>query len=181
MGARTADRASVALYTAHRLDDLANSLNQASGHLQAARGTSGELRTRHAARATAHLGHALDAGHDLAAHLKENYPAENAELAELTKAIGLAKAVSDDAKAATAAHLLESVLHDAAHAHRHARAMVAGGTAALSQFNLAHGVKHLQGATRHARKLGAHLRDNYPNEWGHLSGLPLAAALPRGY
>ncbi len=85
------DPDAVAMYTAHRLDEAAQQLARATGHLQAARGASGDLRAYHSGHVTRHMGNALKAGHLLAANLREHYPAEGSELDKTTKTIGLAR------------------------------------------------------------------------------------------
>jgi hypothetical protein len=85
--------------------------------------------------------------------------------------LGLAKAVSEDAKAATTAHLLETTLHELAHAGRHAQALTEGTGTTEWSFNADHAEKHLGGAVEHAGKLRQHLRDNYPAEAKWLNGL----------
>lgn len=87
--------------------------------------------------------------------------------------IGLAKAVSPEAKAATTAHLLETTLHEMTHGIRHAQAMLddPGPDGAEWQFNADHCQKHLGGAVEHAGKLASHFRDNYPAEAKWLAGL----------
>jgi hypothetical protein len=85
--------------------------------------------------------------------------------------LGLAKAVSEDAKAATSAHLLETSLHELTHASRHADAMLADTPDDEWTFNGQHCEKHLAGATEHAGKLRQHLADNYPAEAKWLTGL----------
>ena len=179
------DPDAVAMYTAHRLDEAAQQLARATGHLQAARKASGELRAYHSGHVARHLGNALDAGHVLAANLREHYPAEGGELDKTTETIGLAKALSEDAKAATAAHLLQTVLYDCGHASRHAQAMLDEPSPDdLWSFNADHAEKHLGGAVEHVAKLTEHLRDNYPEEGKWLAGLhqmrgQRAAARPR--
>lgn len=86
-----ADRTAVAMFTAHRLDEAAQQLAHATERLQAARGASGDLRAYHSGHVARHLGNALEAGHLLAANLREHYPAEGAELDATTEAIGLAR------------------------------------------------------------------------------------------
>jgi 2'-5' RNA ligase len=87
------------------------------------------------------------------------------------QAVGLAKAVSDDARAATTAHLTETSLHELTHADRHARQMTEDTPDAEFDFNADHAEKHLAGAAEHAGKLAQHLADNYPAESAWLRGL----------
>lgn len=80
--------------------------------------------------------------------------------------IGLSKAVSEDAKAATAAHLLETTLHELTHGSRHAQQMAEDEHPDGPEFafNADHAEKHLGGAAEHAAKLRDHFADNYPGE-----------------
>ena len=173
------NRTAVAMHTAHRLDDLTANLAHASEHLQAARRARGQLRTFHAGHVAVHLGHALDAGHALAANLRQHYPAEGAEYDATSRAIGLAKALSDAARTATTAHLAQSILYDLGHASRHADVLLTPGSPALWRFNADHCDKHLASAEDHAVRLAVHLRDNYPAEARYLAALPVGALLPR--
>lgn len=90
--------------------------------------------------------------------------------------LGLAKAVSEDAKAATTAHLLETTLHELTHASRHAEALTEGPGTTEWTFNAEHAEKHLGGATEHAGKLEEHFKDNYPDVAKWLNGLAKVAA-----
>jgi 2'-5' RNA ligase len=85
--------------------------------------------------------------------------------------LGLAKAVSDDARAATTAHLTETTLHELTHASRHAECLLEGPGTTEWTFNADHAQKHLGGATEHAGKLAGHFRDNYPAEAKWLNSL----------
>lgn len=166
------DPDTAALTTAHRLGDILHHLARASQRMQAAReAASPELRAAHSGHLARHLKHALKAGHGLAANIREHYPAEGAELNAVADAVGLAKAVSEDAKAATTAHLLETTLHELAHARRHAQAMKQDTPDAEWEFNREHAAKHLAGAAEHAGKLRQHMADNYPDEAKWLNGL----------
>lgn len=171
------DPASAAVDTAHRLDDVQHHLSHAAGRMKAARAaTDPGVRDRHSQHLAGHLDQALDAGHDLTAGIRAHYPAEAAELEQVKEAVGLARAVSEDAKAATTAHLLETTLHELTHAARHAQAMTQGTPDAEWEFNADHAAKHLDGAAEHAGKLEQHLRDNYPAEAGWLEGVGEATA-----
>jgi hypothetical protein len=197
------DPAAISIFTAHRIDEVLHKLAHASQRMEAARSASGDLRKYHAARLAGHLKAALDAGHDLAANVRAHYPEEAAELDAVAEtvglaatiadqmlrwtehavmataqdgAVGLAKAVSDDARAATTAHLLETTLHELTHADRHAQQMTAAAPDDEWTFNGEHCEKHLAGATEHAGKLRQHLADNYPAEAKWLTGLGEAAA-----
>lgn len=170
------DPAAVAIFTAHRTDDALHQLSHAAERMRAARAASGDLRAYHCVHVAGHLQAALDSAHDLTANLREHYPAEAAELEQVKEAVGLAKAVSDDAKAATTAHLLETTLHELTHASRHAQAMLAGTPGAEWEFDASHCEHHLGGAAEHAGKLRRHLADNYPAEGRWLDGLGEAAA-----
>jgi predicted ABC-type ATPase/2'-5' RNA ligase len=94
-----------------------------------------------------------------------------AQVIGLATAAELAKAVSDDAKTATTAHLLETTLHEETHGLRHAQAMTEPASDEEWAFNADHAEKHLAGAVEHAGKLRTHFADNYPAEAGHLAGL----------
>lgn len=101
----------------------------------------------------------------------ELVPPGSSHAGEDDGAVLLAKAVSDDAKAATTAHLLETTLHELAHARRHAQAMKQDTPDEEWQFNREHAAKHLAGAAEHAGKLAAHFTDNYPGVAKWLNGL----------
>lgn len=179
------DRNAIAIHTAHRLSDVITNLAYASGRLRAARSSSGDLQQYHTSHAAAHVQRALDAAHALADNLRRHYPREGAELDALSKAISLARALSEDAGIATTAHLAESVVHHTAHGTRHIRAMLTpDGSDALYRFNHKHAVTHVSSALDHARRLAGHLADNpdrYPHESRHLARLPVTVAPPRGY
>jgi hypothetical protein len=170
------DPAAISIFTAHRVDEILHKLAHASQRMEAARSASGDLRKYHAARLAGHLKAALDAGHDLAANVRAHYPDEGDELEQVKQSVGLAEAVSEDAKAATSAHLLETSLHELTHASRHADAMLADTPDDEWTFNGQHCEKHLAGATEHAGKLRQHLADNYPAEAKWLAGLDEATA-----
>lgn len=170
------DPAAVSIFTAHRTDDTLHQLGHAAERMQAARSSSGDLRAYHCVHVAGHLQAALDAAHDLAANLREHYPAEAAELDAVAESVGLAEAVSGDAKAATTAHLLETTLHELTHASRHAQQMLEDTPEAEWEFNADHCEHHLGGAAEHADKLRGHLTDNYPAEGRWLAGLEQAAA-----
>lgn len=165
------DPDAISMFTAHRLDEVQHKLSHASERMTAARSASGDLRKYHAERLAGHLKSALDAGHDLVANIREHYPAEAAELEQVKESVGLARAVSDIAKAATTAHLLETTLHELTHGSRHAQAMLEDTPEDEQEFNADHCAKHLGGAVEHAGKLEQHLRDNYPAESRWLAGL----------
>jgi len=96
-----------------------------------------------------------------------------AELAgTITGQIDLAQAVSPTAKAVTTAHLLETTLHELAHADLHAQAMLKdppGGDEWA--FDADHCTSHLAGAVEHAGKIWEHFHDNYPAEAKWLDGI----------
>jgi hypothetical protein len=166
------DPAQAPLFTAFHVDDTGRYLAHAAGRLRAAHNCGGDERRGHVAHLSADLLHALTAAHRLAANLRRHYPAEGAELDATAAAIGLARALSEPAKAATTAHLTQTVMFDTGHAARHAAAMlVPGGDGALWKFNAGHCGSHLRTAAEHAVKLAEHLRDNYPAEAAHLAGL----------
>ncbi|HEY2087002.1 MAG TPA: hypothetical protein VGH54_13410, partial [Mycobacterium sp.] len=169
-----ADPAAVSLFTAHRVNEIGHKLTHASQRMKAARDATGDLRKYHASLLAGHLEAALRAGHDLAANLRDHYPDEAGELEAVKDAVGLAKAVSDDAKSATTAHLLETSLHELAHASEHAKAITEDTPDDEWSFNADHAEKHLGGAAEHAGKLRQHLADNYPGEAKWLAGLGAA-------
>lgn len=163
------------ILTAHRLGDALHHLGHAAHRMKAARDATGDLRAHHGEHLARHLGDALGAARDLTGNLRAHYPAEGAELGAVKESVGLAKAVSEDAKAATTAHLLETTLHELTHGHRHALAMTAGTPEAEWSFNADHAAKHLDGAAEHAGKLRDHLADNYPDEAKWLGPAPVPA------
>jgi hypothetical protein len=149
------------MFVAHRIDDLLRDFAHANERLRAAR-QGKALRGYHLIHVNNHLGHALDEAHALAESLRTSYPAESRELEALTKTIGLAKAVSPDAKVATFAHLLQTILYHAAHAKRHAMLMTGPSPDAVWKFNWDHAATHSEGAIEHSFKLANHVTDNYP-------------------
>jgi len=166
------DPTAIAMSTAHRVGDALHHLARASQRMQAARAAPApELRAAHTGHLARHLKHALKAVHGLTGNIRGHYPAEAAELEQVKEAVGLAKAVSEDAKAATTAHLLETTLHELAHARRHAQAMLEDTPDGEWSFNADHAEKHLGGAAEHAGKLAQHLTDNYPAVAKWLNGL----------
>lgn len=166
------DPTAVSMFTAHRLDDTLHSLAHATERMTAARAAAtGDLRAYHSARVAFHLGQALDNGHRLVANIREHYPAEAAELEQVKQAVGLAKSLTPEVKAATTAHLLETTLHEETHGVRHAQAMLKTDPDDVWEFNADHCSKHLGGAVEHASKLAQHFRDNYPDVARWLDGL----------
>jgi hypothetical protein len=152
-----------AMFTAHRIDDTLEHLAHAVERLRVAK-QSKALRAYHMTHVNNHLSTALDDAHNLAASVRRNYPAEARELDALSKTIGLAASVSPEAKAATFAHLLQTLLYHEAHTKRHTEAMADPNPDAEWQFNYMHAEKHLAGALEHCFKLARHVRDNYPDE-----------------
>jgi hypothetical protein len=166
------DPTAIAMFTAHRLDDTVSHLAHATERMQVARATDDpELRAYHSRHITRHLAVALDAGHALAANLRQHYPAEGAELDAVAQTVGLAKALTPEVKAATTAHLLETCLHEETHGVRHAEQMLNPDPPDVWEFNADHARKHLAGAVEHAGKLRGHMRDNYPDVAKWLAGL----------
>lgn len=159
-----------AMYTAHRLDDTISHLAHADERIIEAK-ASKALRSYHMMHVNNHLSSALESCHNLVDSVRRNYLPEAAELEALNKTLGLAKAVSPDAKAATFAHLLQTLLYHLAHAKRHAALMLAIDPDAVWQFNFDHASVHLKGAQEHSRKLAAHVMDNYPEEAKFLAAL----------
>lgn len=85
--------------------------------------------------------------------------------------VEMSVAVGPAAKAASFAHLLQTIMYDGAHARRHSTAMLADTQDKVWQFDADHAEKHLKGAHEHARKLSEHIADNYPAEAGWLKEL----------
>lgn len=165
------DKTAVAMFTAHRLDETLYQLAHAAERMRAARAASGDLRAYHSARVHRHLQHALEAGHGLTANIRAHYAPEAQELEQVKQDIGLAKAVSPQARAATTSHLLETCLHEETHGARHAEAMLKPGSDDEWAFNADHCAKHLGGALEHAAKLREHFADNYADEGRWLAEL----------
>jgi len=181
------------IYTAHRADEMSSQLAHACERMTAARKAPDAVtRDYHMKHIANHLVKVLENGHQAAGNFRDNYPREGGELDAMSKVMGMSKALSPDAKIATTAHLLQSVMYDATHAKRHADTMLAKpGTPALWSFNADHCEKHLKSAFNHAQKLAGHLKDNYPAEsrWlktlekeeGHSDvRLAASAAYPKG-
>jgi hypothetical protein len=164
------DPTAIAMHTAHLTDDTARHLARASGHLDAAKAATGDLGAYHTARCAASLQAAHKSAHDLASHLRTRYPAEGADLDALTDTIGLAAAVSQDAKTATTAHLTQTICNHLGHTIEHVKAMQDDPAPKVREFNGEHARTHLDGAIEHVGKLTEHLTDNYPLESGHLDG-----------
>lgn len=152
-----------AMYTAHRVHDVLAHLAHASERLGEAQ-RSKALRQHYMIHVSNHLSESLKDAHNLVEALQRNYPAETRELANLNKTLGLAAAVSPEAKAATFAHLLQTVLYHLAHAKRHTEVMKNPDPAKEWEFNCDHAVAHTKGALEHTFKLARHIKDNYPEE-----------------
>jgi hypothetical protein len=160
------------MFTAHRIDDLQRSLSHCRERMQALRTVKPGERQYHLMHVNNHLTDAAQQAQELADNIRRNYPAEHAELQALNKTIGFARALSDDAKAATFSHLLQTVKENIGHAKRHAMAMKgAASSGKLWDFNWEHCDKHVTGAAEHAQKLADHVRDNYPAEADWLNQL----------
>jgi hypothetical protein len=168
-GAKTAR----AMYTAHRLNDCIFHLSHAAQRLDQAR-QGKALRGYHMIHVNNHLSHSLDDIHNLVASVRKNYLPEARELDALGKTMGLAKSVSTDAKVATFAHLLQTLLYHLAHAKRHAELMLDPDPDAVWRFNYDHAHTHLKGAVEHVYKLVLHVEDNYPEETRWLGDLAKA-------
>lgn len=151
------------MYTAHRLDDVLRHVAHAEERLGEAR-RSKALRAYHMMHVNNHLSSALDTSHHLVESVRKNYPAEGRELDALNKTIGLAVSLSPEAKVATFAHLMQTLLNHLGHAKRHAEVMRNPDPAPLWKFNDDHAGKHLAQAKEHAAKLAQHVLDNYPDE-----------------
>lgn len=159
-----------AVFTAHRVDDITSSLAHAEERMILARQSKAQ-RVYHMLHVNNHLSKSLDDAHALSDSVHKNYPAESRELGALNQTVGLAVAVSPEAKVATFAHLLETLCYHLGHAKRHAACMLEPDPAAVWKFNDDHASVHLKGAQEHAVKLGQHLMDNYPDEAEALRGL----------
>ena len=141
------------MYTAHRINDILLHLSHAAERLvQAKQGRA--LRGYHMMHVNNHLSHALNEAHDLVASVRKNYLPEARELAALNKTMGLAASVSQDAKVATFAHLLQTLLYHEAHAKRHAECMLNPDPDPVWKFNYEHAHTHLKGAVEHCLQAG---------------------------
>lgn len=160
----SADRAAVAMFTAHRVNDMLNSLAHAEERMQAMRRGNKAMRRHHNEHFDAHIARTLDQAGLLKDNMLEHYPAEAAEWRSLNDVMNLAQAVSPAAKAASFAHLLQTIMYDGAHAQRHSQAMLSDTDEACWRFDADHAEKHTQGAHEHIRKLARHIIDNYPAE-----------------
>ena len=178
-GPAPGDRTAISMFTAHRLDGTLRELSHATQRMQAARDApTGDLRAYHSRHVFYHLERALQAGHELTANIRAHYPAEAAELEQVKQAVGLAKSLTPGMKAATTAHLTETVLHEETHGVRHARPMTETEPGDVWEFNCDHAERHLAGALEHARKLTEHFADNYPDVAGLLDELEEITSRP---
>jgi len=162
-----------AMFTAHRLDDTLRHLAHAAERLVAAK-QGKALRGHHMIHVDNHLTHALDTAHKLVQNMNLHYPAEAREFADLNKTMLLARSTSPASKAATFAHLLQTVLYDESHAKRHVTCMHKLEPEDDWRFNWDHAASHVDGALKHAFKLAHHIRDNYPEEEKYFKGLDRA-------
>ena len=160
-----------AMTTARHLHDTGRYLASASGHLDAAREAGAGDADGHISETARHLDGARASAHKLAAHLRDRYPAEGADLDALTSTIGLARSVSDQAKTATTGHLVQTVCNHLGHTIAHVKAMGDDPEPKVREFNWQHARTHMDGAIEHVGKLTRHLRDNYPAEGRHLAEL----------
>ena len=158
------------MYTAHRINNLLLYLSHAAERLVQAK-QSRAMRGYHMIHVNNHLSHSLDEAHGLVAAVRKNYLPEARELEALSKTMGLSKSVTTDAKVATFAHLLQTLLYHEAHAKRHALLMLDPDPDAVWRFNYDHAHTHLKGAVEHAYKLAQHVQDNYPDEAKWLNDL----------
>ena len=165
------DGPAAAMATARHLHDTGMHLTAASGHLDAAREAKTGDADGHISETARHLDGALDSAHKLAAHLRDRYPDEGADLDSLTSVIGLARSVSDQAKTATTAHLTQTVCNHLGHTIEHVKAMGDDPEPEVRKFNGEHARTHMDGAIEHVGKLTRHLRSNYPAEAKHLAEL----------
>lgn len=171
------DRTAAAMFTAHRLNDILTELAHASERMLVMRKTGGELRHYHGMHFLNHMTEVLDQAGLLKDNMLRNYPAEAEQWRAIVKVMNLAVAVNPPAKAASFAHLLQTIMYDGAHAEQHAQAMLADQTDPEWTFDADHAAKHMHGAREHALKLAGHIRDNYPAEWHWLHELVLAEDL----
>ena len=151
------------MYTAHRVDDSLRHLAHAAERLASAK-QGKALRGYHMIHVNNHLSAALDTAHNLVEAVRTNYFPEARELAALNKTMGLAVSVTADAKVATFAHLLQTLLYHEAHAKRHAVLMLDPEPDAVWRFNFDHAARHVKAATEHCFKFAKHIQDNYPDE-----------------
>ena len=170
MGPVPAGKVPRAMFTAHRLDDILRHLAHSAERLNAAK-QSKALRAHHMVHVSNHLTKALETGYKLIENMHAHYPAESREFRELNKTMLLAKSTSPEAKAATFAHLLQTVMYDQSHAKRHADCMQKLEPEDEWRFNWDHAASHVDGALSHAFKLAHHVRDNYPDENKYLREL----------
>jgi hypothetical protein len=159
------DKDSKEMLVAHRIDDTVRAVAHAEERISAAlrAGTSSQ-RGYHSTHIANHLAVALDNMHFLVDDLRRHYPAEAAELEAVRQSIGLARPLSKALRAATAAHLIETVLHQLTHAKRHADQMLKPDPMLVWKFNADHAQNHLKGAQEHIDKLSEHVVENYPGE-----------------
>ncbi len=154
-----------AMMVAHRVKDMQESLAHAIERMDAARKSKDPvLRVYESIHIRNHLTRTIGSGHMLADNLRRNYPAEGRELDATVKTLGLAKALTPALKAATTAHLLETVLNECVHASRHAQFLGKADPRNQWEFNAEHTDRHLKSALVHACKLHDHIMDNYPAE-----------------
>jgi hypothetical protein len=166
------DPAAISMFTAHRVNSILHQVAHAAERMQAAKTATGDLRAYHVTHIAEHLQRALDSAREMTENLREHYPDEAAELERVKETVGLAKAVSDDARAATTAHLTETTLHELTHAALHAQAMGDDDPGGVEwAFNADHCASHLDGSVEHAGKLWEHFVDNYPPEGRWLTGI----------
>jgi hypothetical protein len=193
------DKDSREMLVAHRIDDTVRAVGHGEERMSAAlKAGTAELRKYHSTHIANHLSVALDNMHFLVDDLRHHYPAEAAELEAVRQCVGLARSLNKSLRIATTAHLTETVLHELAHAKRHADEMLKPDPKVVWEFNADHARKHLKGAQEHIDKLSEHVVDNYPGEgrWVRLlkqlqdgqlvtdepawKALKLAAPAPRG-
>ena len=173
LGTPPSGKTSVAMFTAHRVDDTLRHLAHTAERLVAAKKDT-PLRRYHMVHVNNHLSRALDTAHQLADHVKANYPLEGHEFEQLNQTMLLAKAVSASCKQATFAHLLQTLLYHESHAKRHALQMLQTEPEDEWLFNYDHAAKHSKEAMEHCFKLVDHIRDNYPAEARYFNELDRA-------
>lgn len=163
------------MFTAHRVDDIQRSLAHCRERLGGMKDCPPSERKYHLIHVNNHLSNAIQQSQAIADNLKRNYPEEYAELRALLQTMGLAQALSPEAKVATFSHLLETIMYDLGHAKRHALAMEGDPSSGKEwDFDWEHAAKHVNGAIEHGHKLAQHIRDNYPAEAAYLDGLQVS-------
>ncbi len=165
-------KSAAAIMTAHRVHDMLNSLTHGQERYDAScAARKPEDKAYHVIHLRNHLAKVQATGQMLADNLRRNYPAEGKELDAVMEGMQMTRSLAPAIKAATTAHLLQTIMSETAHAARHAELMARPEPADQWKFNAAHAGKHMKGALEHAVKLRGHVLDNYPAEAGWLTQL----------